>query len=78
MGGGRPKGFWAKKLKMLLEKWEGHRRVTGEWLLSPEEEVGRCLARHSATAAQAGHSCQAKSTMEGMLIINTARSQLIL
>lgn len=29
MGGGRPKGFSAKKLKMLLEKWEGHRRVTG-------------------------------------------------
>lgn len=77
MGGGRPKGFWAKKLKMLLEKWEGHRSITGEWLLSPEEEEGGCLAGHSATAAGAGQSCQAKSTMEGMLIINSARSQLI-
>lgn len=72
MGGGRPKAFWAKKLKMLLEKWEGHCSVTGEWLLSPEEAEGRCLAGHSAAAAQAGHSCQAKSTMEGMLIINSA------
>lgn len=77
MGGGRPKGFWAKKLKMLLEKWEGHRSITGEWLLSPEEEEGGCLAGYSATDAGAGHSCQAKSTMEGMLIINSARSQLI-
>lgn len=77
MGGGRPEAFWAKKLKMLLEKWEGHGSVTGEWLLFPEEAEGRCLAGHSATAAQAGLSCQAKSTMEGMLIINSARSQLI-
>lgn len=66
------KAFWAKKLKMLLEKWEGHGSVTGEWLLSPEEAEGRCLAGHSATAAQAGHSCQAKGTVEGMLIINSA------
>lgn len=71
MGGGRPKAFWAKKLKML-EKWEGHGSVTGEWLLSPEEAEGRCLAGHSATAAQAGHSCQAKGAVEGMLIINSA------
>lgn len=72
MGGGRPKAFWAKKLKMLLEKWEGDSTVTGEWLLSPEEAEGRCLAGLSATAAQAGCSCQAKGTMEGMLIINSA------
>lgn len=76
MGGGRPKAFWAKKLKML-EKWEGHLGVSGEWLLSPEEAEGRCLAGHSAAAAEAGYSCQAKSTMEGMLIINSTRSQLI-
>lgn len=61
----------------MLENWEGHSPVTEEWLLSPEEAEGRCLAGHSATAAQAGHSCQARSTMERMLIINSAPSQLI-
>lgn len=69
MGGDRPKEFWAKKLKMSLEKWEGHHSVTGEWLLSPEQVEGACVAWHSATATQSlsptGHSHQAKSTMLG-------------
>lgn len=68
MGGGRPKAFWARELKSGKDMAVS----LGNGSLSPEEAEGRCLAEHSATDAQAGHSCQAKGTMEGMLIINSA------
>lgn len=69
MEGDRPKAFWTKKLKMSLEKGEGHHSVTGEWLLAPEQAEGACVAWNSAAATQflslTRHSRQAKSMMLG-------------
>lgn len=69
MGGDRPKAFWAKKLKMLMEKREGHHSATEERLRSPAQAEGAGVAWHSATATQVsfltGPSQQAKSRMLG-------------
>lgn len=48
----RPKAFWAKKLKMSLERQEGQPSVSGEQLLSPDQAGGACMALNSATATQ--------------------------